>query len=309
MNLFDRAMVAMLPLVPRVLVWRLARRYVAGEHLTDAVARLRQLRADGFGGILDVLGEAIESTQEAEAAAAEYTRALEMLAPDDLDTPISVKPTHLGAMLDRALCERLLSALCARAAADGRRVRLEMEDAPTIDATLAVFEAVSARHDNLGCVIQSRLFRSADDIARLLASRTGAPLDVRLVKGIYLEPASIAWTEDADICRSYVEIARTLLDGGARVGLATHDDALAEACLELVRERGLDTPPAAERRYEFQCLMGVRAPFAAGLRDAGHRVRVYVPYGKDWHAYSMRRLTRNPEIARHVLRAALGFER
>ena len=309
MSLFDRVMVAALPLVPRFLVWRLARRYVAGESLADAVARLRQLRGDGFGGILDVLGEAIESPDEARAAADEYRRALVALAPDDVDTPISVKPTHLGAMLDRSLCERLLSDLCERAAADGRRVRLEMEDAPTIDATLAVFSAVAARHDNLGCVIQSRLFRTADDVARLLAERSGTPLDVRLVKGIYLEPASIAWTDDADISRSYVEVARTLLDGGARVGLATHDDALAEACLELVRERGLDAPPAAERSYEFQCLMGVRAPFAARLRDDGHRVRIYVPYGKDWHAYSMRRLTRNPEIARHVMRAALGFER
>jgi proline dehydrogenase len=124
-----------------------------------------------------------------------------------------------------------------------------------------------------------------------------------LVKGIYIEPPAIAWTEDRDISASYVELARILLDGGAFVGLATHDGTLAGQLLALLAERRLDRGEARSRRYEFQCLMGVRREFAEELRDAGHHVRIYVPYGKDWHDYSMRRLTRNPAIARHVIRA------
>ncbi len=306
MGLTDRLVRGLMPLVPRPLVWTVARRYVAGADVRDAVRRIKALRADGFGTIIDVLGEGIASLDEARAAAQEYIRALDALRSVDPDCPISVKPTHLGLSLDRDVCAELLDDLCRRAAAESRRVRFEMEDAPTIDGTLDVFEEVAKRRDNIGCVLQSRLFRTAKDVERLL--RSVPALDVRLVKGIYLEPESIAWTEGPDISRSYVELARALLDGGARLGLATHDDEVARACEQLIAERGLDSPPTAQRTYEFQCLMGVRRRFAEALRDGGHRVRIYVPYGKDWHAYSMRRMGKNPDIARHVIRAAFGRE-
>jgi proline dehydrogenase len=299
-KLLNRVVLAALPLVPRRALWVVAQRYVAGDDLPAALAAIAARRAEGFGTILDVLGENIESTAQAEAAAREYHRALEALPGVDPACELSVKPTHLGLLLDRALCERLLSELCTAAAAQGRRVRFEMEDAPTIDATLAVWSALRPRHDNLGCVLQARLFRTEADVTRLLA---GPRPDVRLVKGIYLEPAAIAWTEPADISASYVRLARQLLDGGAFVALATHDGVMAGPLLALLAERGLDRGESRQRRYEFQCLMGVRREFAQELRDAGHHVRIYVPYGKDWHAYSLRRLRRNPTIALHVTRA------
>src|SRR5262245_41486505 len=251
---------ASLPLIPRRVLWTVAQRYVAGDELADALAVVARLRAEGFGTILDVLGEGVESEAGARAAAAEYRRALGELPRVDPHTVISVKPTHLGLSLRPELCEELLSGLCTAAAAQGRRVRVEMEDAPTVDGTLAVFSALRGRHPNLGCVLQARLFRTRDDLERLLDAGSG--LNVRLVKGIYLEPASIAWTEDADICRSYVELARRLVDGGAFVGLATHDAALGGRVLEHLRERGLDRGPADERRYEFQLLLGVRRELA-----------------------------------------------
>lgn len=303
MGVIDRLMQTVMPRMPRSLVWLVARRYVAGAELGDALRCIEQLRAQGFGTIIDVLGEGGHDRAGAESAAAEYRHALDGLAGVDPDCPISVKPTHLGLLVDRDLCAGLLSDLCDRAAAAGRRVRFEMEDSPTVEATLEVFSALRSRHTNLGCVLQSRLFRTAADVERLLAEGPG--LDVRLVKGIYLEPPAIAWTEPADISRSFEMLARTLLEGGARVGLATHDSTLADRCLALARDAGLADAPVAERRYEFQLLMGVRREEADRLLAAGERVRIYVPYGRDWHAYSMRRLQRNPEIARHVMRAFL----
>jgi proline dehydrogenase len=299
--MIDWAVRTSLPLLPRSVIWLVARRYVAGADLADALARISAVRADGYGAIIDVLGEGDGDRAEAEAAAKEYHQALAGLEGVDPECPISVKPTHLGLSVDEDLCRRLLSELCEAAAAAGRRVRFEMEDAPTIDGTLRVFSAVRSEFPNVGCVIQARLFRSADDIARLLEQGPG--LDVRLVKGIYLEPESIAWTRHQDISDSFVRLAGQLIEGGARVALATHDGAVADACVELARNAGWCEAEPSERPYEFQLLMGVRADEAARLLGAGHRVRIYVPYGRDWHAYSMRRLAHNPEVARHVIRA------
>ena len=292
-----------LPLVPRRVLWSVARRYVAGEDLSDAVARIEGLRGEGFGTLIDVLGENVSAPEQSEAAAREYHRALAALRGRDPRCVVSVKPTHMGLLLDRARCERLVGDLADAAARDGRLVCWEMEDSSTVSATLEVFRALRPRHPNLGCVLQSRLFRSAADARQLLAGGPG--LSVRLVKGIYIEPAAVAHVAAPDIARSYVSLARLLLDGGAFVSLATHDDVMARELLALLDERGLARGPLEERRYEFQCLMGVRREFAQQLRAAGHPVRIYVPYGRDWHAYSLRRLRRNPEIALHVLRALL----
>lgn len=304
MGLFDSVVRSALPWLPKAIVWVVARRYVAGSELEQALQRITALRGSGFDTILDELGEAVEEAGQAEAAVLEYERAMDALDGLDPICSISVKPTHLGLLIDRELCERLLSRLCVRAAAADRKVRFEMEDSPTIDSTLAVYRKLRGEHPNLGIVLQSRLFRTADDVEALL--ELGSGLDVRLVKGIYIEPPEIAWTDPADISKSFIDLARRLVDGGAFVAFATHDSAVADACAEIVRQAGRSDVPANERSYEFQLLMGVRAGEAQRLRLAGHRVRVYVPYGKDWYAYSMRRLSRNPEIARHVIRALIS---
>jgi len=305
MKLFDRFVLSVLPLIPRRVLWTVGRRYVAGDSLTKALSRITECQQQGFGAILDVLGENVESSAAAESAAAEYHLALESLADIDDDTPVSVKPTHLGLKIDEDLCAKLLEKLCVTASLAGRRVRLEMEEYETVGGTLDVFRRVRGSHDNLGCVLQARLFRTAED-AQDLAQEFRA-LDVRLVKGIYLEPPSVAWTEDRDISANYVRVARDLLDAGAFVALATHDENLEGQCTELLAERNLIFPAEEEGRYEFQCLMGVRPRFAGKLLKDGHRVRIYVPYGRDWHAYSIRRLKKNPILARQVIRATFGF--
>lgn len=303
--MFDALLRFVLPKLPRGIIWTVAQRYVAGADLEDALERITHLRANGFATIIDVLGEAVGSLEQSRAAAAEYDRAIDALRGVDDDCTISVKPTHMGLLLDPEVCVELLDGLCRHAADEGRRVRLEMEDHPTVGGTLDVFRRVRDRHDNLGIVLQARLFRTEDDVASLLEAY-GDALDVRLVKGIYLEPESVAWTEGQDITDRYVERAEQLIAGGAKLGLATHDDEVTARCLALLDDAGRLGP---EGRYEFQCLMGVRRAYADDLRRKGHRVAIYVPYGTDWHAYSMRRLEHNPEIARHITRAALGLER
>jgi proline dehydrogenase len=173
-----------------------------------------------------------------------------------------------------------------------------MEDHPTTDATLRVFTALRSKHENVGIVLQSRLFRTAKDIDAL----PPGPLDVRMVKGIYLEPASIAHTEPEPIRAAYVECVRQLAARKAQIRLGTHDDLLAEQCLAVLRQAGY-----TREQYEFQVLMGVREELWKKWLEAGHKVRVYVPYGPEWRPYSIRRMRKNPQILGHVMRNAFGL--
>ena len=296
MSVLDRAALAGLPLLPRWLMHRLAARYIAGEQLSDALARLAALRARGYTGILDVLGEDVLDEAAARAAAAVYRTAASALAERKLDCYVSIKPTHLGLRLSEKLCAGLYHELARHCAPLGLALRVEMEDHTTTDATLRVFERLRAQHENVGIVLQSRLERTPHDIERLAPG----PLWVRLVKGIYLEPAAIAHTESGSIREAYVEAARLLLARGARLSFATHDEELAERLVALCREQRVP-----RESYEFQVLLGVREGLWEKWRAAGEHVRVYVPFGPEWRAYSTRRLRKNPEIFRHVLRDIL----
>jgi proline dehydrogenase len=296
MSVLDRLALATLPVIPRPIMRRLAGRYIAGERLDDALARLRGLAGAGYSGIIDLLGEDVTSTQAARAVVGEYREIAQRVARAGLDAYVSVKPTHVGLRVSEELCLELYAEVARDCVANGRFLRVEMEDHTTTDATLRVFEALRRRFDNVGIVLQSRLLRTPADIERLAPG----PLSVRMVKGIYLEPASIAHTEPEPIRAAYVEGCRKLLERGARVSFATHDDLLAERLIALCRELGVE-----KERFEFQVLLGVREPLWQTWRAAGHTVRVYVPFGPEWRAYSTRRLRKNPQIFRHVMRDLL----
>ncbi len=298
--MFEKLVLAGLPYIPRPIMRRLASRYIAGERLEDAIAKLEDLARRGHPGILDVLGENVATAEEAMAAARIYEQGATAIAGEGLDAYVSVKPTHLGLTIDEQLALDLFSGLAGRCRERGLRMRVEMEDHPTTDATLALFETLRKRFDNVGIVLQSRLFRSIRDVDALAPG----PLDVRLVKGIYLEPASIAHVDPEPIREAYVEIARKLFARGARVGLATHDEGLGARCLAVAREAGVP-----KDRYEFQVLLGVREELWERWKNAGYVVRVYVPFGPEWRAYSQRRLRKNPQILRHVMRDTLGLGR
>lgn len=297
MALVDSLVLGVLPLVPRPVMRRLSARYIAGEELEDALQRLEGLTQQGFRGILNLLGEHVDSEAAAAEVVAAFSRAAAELSRRSLPAYVSVKPTHVGLELSEELALESYRELARATAEAGVALRVEMEDHPTVDATLRIFEALRAEHGHVGIVLQARLLRTPDDIERLAPG----PLNVRLVKGIYLEPASVAHTEPEPIRRAFVECARKLLDRDAFPALATHDGPLAEELFALLRERGL-----GPEDYEMQVLMGVQERLWRRWRADGHPVRVYVPYGPEWREYSLRRMRKNPEILRHVMRSVLG---
>ena len=294
MRTFDRAVAASLPLVPRPLVRRFADRYMAGETLEEAVLTVRRLNDQGTMATIDVLGEFIRAPEEAEATATAYERVLDAIAAERLDATISVKLSGLGIEIEQTLADRTLARVLASAERHGIFVRIDMEHSGLTDRTLRVYRGLrEAGHDRIGIVLQAYLRRTMDDIHALADL---AP-SVRVVKGIYVEPAEIAYKDPAAINGNYVRILDRLLSAGSYVAIATHDRVLIEEVLAL-----LDRRLVSREAYEFQMLLGVTEDVRHRLVGAGHRVRVYVPFGNAWYAYSVRRLRENPSIAGYIAR-------
>jgi proline dehydrogenase len=291
---FDRIVAASLPAVPRIVVRRIADRYIAGESLTDAVVTVRDLNRRGAAATVDVLGEFIRIPDEAEATATEYEHALDAIAAEQLDANVSVKLSALGIEIDRDLVDRTLARVLASAERHGVFVRIDMEHSGLTDQTLAIYRGLRAGgHEDVGVVIQSYMRRAAADIAAL-ADLTP---NVRLVKGIYLEPEDVAYQRMPEINANFLRLLEQLVDAGSYVAIATHDRALVSGALELFERRRL-----GRDRYEFQMLLGVAGDVGGRLLAGGHRLRVYVPYGRAWYAYAVRRIKENPGIAGYVAR-------
>jgi proline dehydrogenase len=300
MSAFSRLVVVTLPFVPRFLVGRVARRYVAGETLEDALATATALNGEGAMATVDILGEEVVERDKAEWAVAEYVRLFEAIRERRLDANVSIKLTLLGLKIDEGYCRDNVDRVAAAAKDCGNFVRIDMEDRSTTDATLRIYRELQARHGNLGVVFQAYMRRTLRDIAELPA--TGA--NVRLCKGIYIEPRPAAWKGYETVRANFVAALEKLVERGVYVGVATHDEYLVCRAVALVDRLGLD-----RQRYEFQMLLGVDTELRRILIAAGHRLRVYVPYGRDWYPYSLRRLRENPEVAGHVLRATFGRRR
>jgi proline dehydrogenase len=284
----DRALVRVLPAVPRGLVRRVSARYIAGPALDDAVRVVRALNAAGKLATIDVLGEEVGSAGAAGEIARAYHEVFARIDAERLDANVSIKLTALGLELDRGLCRGHVESLVRDAAGRGNFVRIDMESSATTDATLELYRDLrAAGHANVGVVLQSRLRRTVADVPGLA--------NVRLCKGIYVEPEAIAFQDDREVRASFVRALEALLAESAYVGIATHDEHLIGEALRLVRERGL-----GRDEYELQMLLGVRPERADALVRDGHRLRVYVPFGMHWYEYSLRRLQENPAIARHV---------
>ena len=297
MSVFNRVLVTTLPLVPKAIVGRVASRYVAGSTLDDVVRVVRRLNSEGAMATIDVLGEEVTEREKALAAVEEYVQVLETIDRNHLDSNVSIKPTLLGLKIDEAFCRDNLDRIAVVAKQSGNFVRIDMEDNTTTDATLRIYRELHARHGNLGCVLQAYMRRTLKDIDELPAEKPS----VRLCKGIYVEPRTLAWKGYDTVRANFVSALAKLLAKGVHVGIATHDEYLAARAVALLDEYGVP-----RERYEFQMLLGVDDELRRILLAAGHRLRVYVPYGRDWYPYSMRRLRENPEVARHVLRALLS---
>jgi proline dehydrogenase len=290
--LLDRAIVRVLPAVPRPVVKRLSQRYIAGPALADAVAVVRALNEQGKTATIDVLGEEISRREEAQALLEEYEDVFETIEREGLDSNISVKLTGLGLELDYDFCRENTFELVREAAARNNFVRIDMEDASTTTRTLDLYRELREEGlDNVGVVLQAYMKRTLADAAALMDLRP----NVRVCKGIYVEPPEIAYQDFETVRVSFIEALATLLGAGAYVAVATHDDWVIGEALALIEERGL---PADG--YEFQMLLGVKPELGDELVREGHRLRIYVPYGRRWYEYSLRRLQENPKIAGYV---------
>jgi proline dehydrogenase len=290
--LLDRAIVRVLPAVPRPVVKRLSQRYIAGPALADAVAVVRALNEQGKMATIDVLGEEISRREEAKALLEEYEDVFETIEREGLDSNISVKLTGLGLELDYDFCRENTFELVREAAARNNFVRIDMEDSSTTTRTLDLYRELREEGlDNVGVVLQAYMKRTLADAAALTDLRP----NVRVCKGIYVEPPEIAYQDFETVRVSFIEALATLLGAGAYVAVATHDDWVIGEALALIEERSL---PADG--YEFQMLLGVKPELGDELVREGHRLRIYVPYGRRWYEYSLRRLQENPKIAGYV---------
>ncbi len=300
MSLFGRLVVTTLPLVPKPLVGKVASRYVAGETMEDAFEEVRKLNAQGAMATMDVLGEEVSERSKAQAAVEEYIRLFEAIESTGVDSNVSIKPTLLGLKIDEGFCRDNVERIAQAAHKVGNFVRIDMEDHTCTEATLRIYHALQPKYGNLGVVFQSYMRRTLQDIEDLPES--GA--NVRLCKGIYIEPRKIAWKGYETVRYNFVAALEKMITQGVYAAIATHDEFLVCASVAL-----LERYSVPHDRYEFQMLLGVDETLRKILLDAGHRLRVYVPYGKDWYPYSTRRLRENPDVAIHVMRATLGIRK
>ena len=264
---------------------RLAARFIAGEELEDALLAVRRLNAEGFAATLDYLGESVHDAGTAQEACQVYLTLLDRLAAERLNSHVSIKLTQLGLAIDEGLACRNLAKICERAARYHNFARVDMEGSAFTEATLRVFRAVNAPRDVLGIAIQSYLHRSEKDVEDL----RNCGVRVRLVKGAYKEPPEIAFPRKADVDRNFQHLTELLLASGAYHAIATHDERLIFAAQEFARRQRL-----SRDSFEFQLLYGIRRQLQRDLLRQGWRVRIYVPYGRQWYPYFMRRLAERP---------------
>jgi len=294
MRWFNRCIVGILPLFPKSFVWIFSRRYVAGKTLADGVEKARSLNAEGCLVTIDVLGEDISRLDEAEQAKRECMAVLDAIRNEKINGNLSIKLSQLGLKIDPEACYRNVREIVQKASEMGLFVRIDMEDASVTDATLAVYRRLRTEYKNVGAVIQACLKRSREDVQQLI--REGIA-HVRICKGIYDEPAAIAYKDKAAVREKYAELVRLMFESGSYAGVATHDKILVRRVLEHVKAKAVPNS-----HFEFQMLLGVTEKRRADLVARGYALRVYVPFGEHWYAYSMRRLKENPAMAGHIIK-------
>jgi len=300
MSLFNFLVSKTIMHVPGPIVGFFAKGYIAGDDLAAAVRTTKDLNSKGMVATIDILGEFIKTKEEANFFKQQCLDILKGIDKANLEANLSLKPTQLGLELDKAFAFENIREIVAFAASLNNFVRIDMEDHPCTDDTLEFFRNLREEFKgHVGVVVQSYLRRTLDDIEAL----SDGPLNFRLCKGIYNEPREVAFKDMAIINRSFVKCLEKMFEKGAYVGIATHDEKLVFEADQLIRQFGLK-----REEYEYQMLLGVDPELRDLLVKQGHRLRIYVPYGKKWLPYSRRRLKENPSIAQHALRQMLGMK-
>ena len=276
---------------------RVARRFVAGETLDDAVEVARKVNGAMQLASLDLLGENVSDEAGARQAAGNYLAIFERIEREGLDSNVSLKLTQLGIDLNESLCQELLETIIARAAAQGNFVRIDMEGSPYTERTVEITKRVRAKYAAVGTVMQAYLYRTEKDVLDLIS----AGCRLRLCKGAYKEPPDIAFPKKSEVDANYVKLMKLILPSGIYHGIATHDPAMVDATKAFAREKNI-----GREQFEFQMLYGIRTDLQKQLVRDGFRLRIYIPYGTDWFPYFMRRLAERPANLTFFLRNLLS---
>ncbi|MCF8268144.1 MAG: proline dehydrogenase family protein [Ignavibacteriales bacterium] len=298
MGILNSYIVKFVKILPKFVVFVFARKYIAGTKLEDAVRVVKELNSKGIMATLDVLGEAIKTKQEAVDAKKEILTVLDTIEKNKLNANVSLKPTQLGLGLDEDFCFGQIKEIVQKAAEYNNFIRIDMEDSPFTSKTINLFRRLRQDHSNLGIVVQAYLKRTYQDVEKLNVEGT----NYRLCKGIYVEPAEIAYKERQQVRDNFMQILDRMITHGNYVGIATHDDYLVDGSYKLLAEKKTD-----RTRYEFQMLYGVKDSLRNKINEDGHRLRIYVPYGEKWYHYSIRRLQENPQVAWYITKSLFSF--
>ncbi len=298
--MLNRMIANTLPYMPKKLIWIFSNRYIAGETIDDGLRVSRELNTEGTEVTIDLLGEFITTLEQAEENKRKYIAIIERFTSEKISGNFSVKPSMFGLLIDKQTCYHHLYEIVEKAAEKGSFIRIDMEDSQCVDAELDLFKKLHQKFPlHVGIVIQAYLKRSLNDLLSFAHLQESAgSFNFRLCKGIYIEPPHIAYKDRQEIRDHYLEDLAFILKNNMYVGIATHDKYLVSQAMELLRKQ--NTP---KDRYEFQMLYGVTPDLRRSIIAQGHRMRVYVPFGKDWFNYSTRRLKENPKIASHIMKA------
>jgi len=298
--MFNKLIAAMLPYFPKKFIWLFSKSYIAGEKVEDAIRVSKELNSQGIMVTIDILGEFIKTLEEAEANKKEYIELIERIEKENINGNYSVKPTMFGLLLDKEVCYKHIREIVAKAAEYNNFIRVDMEDSPCTDLEIELFRKLKADFPkNVGLVLQAYMKRTLSDLQNLMDIHSEeAPLNYRLCKGIYVEPAEIAYKKYEEINQHFLEDIEFCFKNGVYPGIATHDKPIIEGAYKLIEKYNVP-----KEKYEFQMLYGVTPGLRKSIVDAGHRMRVYVPYGKQWFGYSTRRLKENPKMASHIIKA------
>lgn len=290
----------MLPYMPKKLVWVFSKRYIAGETIEEGLLASKLLNEKSIEVTVDLLGEFIESLEEAEENRNQYFTIIERFTSEGVKGNFSLKPTMFGLLIDKDVCFGYIREIVAFAAQKNSFVRIDMEDSQCVDAELEMFKKLRLEFPkHVGLVLQSYLRRTISDLEGLNdLNSTLNPINFRLCKGIYIEPENVAFKEYQLVRDHFLQDLEYMLKNKMYVGIATHDKYLIENAYQLIEKYNVP-----QNMYEFQMLYGVTPELRQSIVDGGHRMRVYVPFGKHWFNYSTRRLKENPKMANHIIKA------